>query len=182
MKLEQTGDWKKLQELFTSLPERFEAAANQAVLQEAQAFRTQVVEGLREQAPGGQAFKPLSAATLALRKFRGFKGSKALLVRGDLRNSITVFKEGSKVFVGVLRTAKGQAGQPLVNVAELNEYGSRPIVIRITPKARAFLHMVFRKAGLDNPREGRPSTGIAIVRIPARPFIGPVAARYAADP
>ena len=178
MSIKKVGDWKALEEFFKEAPKRFQEAMDKAVLQEAQFFRTKIVEGIREQAPGGQAFKPLSPATLAVRKFLGFKGEKALLVRGDLRNSISVVREGSKVFVGVLRTAKTKAGQPLVNVAEVHEYGSRPIVIRLTPKARRFLHAAFRKAGLERPAGGKPSIGIAVIQVPARPFLRPVMDRW----
>jgi hypothetical protein len=51
--------------------------------------------------------------------------------------------------------------------------------MRLTPKARAFLHAAFRKAGLDSPGAGRPSTGIAVVQVRARPFLSPVFERYA---
>jgi hypothetical protein len=56
---------------------------------------------------------------------------------------------------------------------------SGPIVIRLTPKARAFLHAAFRHAGLDEPSAGQPGIGIAIVQIPARPFLAPVFDKYA---
>ncbi|MBN1771102.1 MAG: phage virion morphogenesis protein, partial [Deltaproteobacteria bacterium] len=125
-------------------------------------------------APGGQPFAPLAPTTLAVRRFRVFKGTKALIVRGDLRNSIMVVKQAGGVFVGVLRTAKGKAGQPLVNVAAVHEFGSRPIVLKLTPKARRFLHAAFRSAGLDSTAGDRPSVGIAVVRVAARPFLRPV--------
>jgi len=82
----------------------------------------------------------------------------------------------------VLRTAKGREGQPLVNVAAVHEFGSRPIVVKLTPKARRFLHAAFRKAGLDRPASGGPSTGIAVIKVPARPFLAPVFEKYGADP
>ena len=78
------------------------------------------------------------------------------------------------MFVGVLRTAKAKSGQPLVNVAAANELGSRAIAVKLTPKARRFLHAAFRAAGVDAQAGDRPSTGIAVVRIPARPFLHPV--------
>lgn len=168
------GDWDAARRFVSTASRRFREAVDKAVLQEAQFFRTKIVEGLREQAPGGQAFAPLAATTLAVRRFRGFKGTKALIVRGDLRNSIAVVKQAGGVFVGVLRTAKGKAGQPLVNVAAVHEFGSRPIVLKLTPKARRFLHAAFRSAGLDAPAGDRPSVGIAVIRVPARPFLRPV--------
>ncbi|NMC71465.1 MAG: hypothetical protein GYA57_15555 [Myxococcales bacterium] len=166
------GEWDAAPRLVSTASRRFREAVDKAVLQEAQFFRTKIVEGLREQAPDGQAFAPLTATTLAVRRFRGFKGSKALTVRGDLRNSIVVVKQAGGVFVGVLRTAKGKAGQPLVNVAAVHEFGSRPIVLKLTPKARRFLHAAIRNAGLDAPADDRPSVGVAVIRVPARRSCG----------
>jgi phage gpG-like protein len=174
LKIIKIGDWTRVGQLLAGAPQRVQAAIDKAMLQEGQFLRTKIVEGIREQAPGGQAFAPLAPTTLAIRKFRGFGGTKALLVGGDLRNSITVTKIGDQVMVGVLRTAKGRAGQPLIDIAAVHEFGSRPIAMKLTPKARAFLHAAFRKAGLDAPGSGQPSTGIAVLRIPARPFLAPV--------
>jgi hypothetical protein len=55
---------------------------------------------------------------------------------------------------------------------------SRPI-LRLTSKARAFLHAAFRKAGFDGAGHEGPSTGIAIVQIRPRPFFAPVFEKYA---
>jgi len=179
LKVTKIGPWSRVGKLLAAAPQRMQAAFDKALLQEAQFLRTKIVEGIREQAPGGRAFTPLAPATLAIRRFRGFHGTKALLVQGDLRNSITVTKDGDQVFVGVLRTARNRAGKSLVDIAALHEHGSRPIVIRLTPKARAFLHAAFRHAGLDGPSSGQPSTGIAVIQIPARPFLAPVFEKYA---
>lgn len=182
MKVTKIGDWQLARRLVSTAQKRLKDATDKAVLQEAQFFRTKIVEGIREQAPGGQPFKPPAPTTLAIRRFRGFKGTKALLVRGDLRNSITVVREKGGAFVGVLRTAKGATGQPLVNVAAVHEFGSRPIIVKLTPKARRFLHAAFRRAGLDRSAGDRPSTGIAVIRVPARPFLRPVFEKYGGDP
>jgi len=54
------------------------------------------------------------------------------------------------VFVVVHRTAKTRTGQSVVDIAALHEHGSRPIVLKLTPKARAFLHAAFaRPASTD---------------------------------
>jgi phage gpG-like protein len=169
----------RISQLLATAPRRLQDTFDKAVLQEGQFLRTKIVEGIREQAPGGRAFAPLAPTTLAIRKFRGFGATKALLVHGDLRNSITVTKVGDQVFVGILRTARTRTGQPLVDVAALHELGSRPIVTRLTPKARAFLHAAFRRAGLDTHGAGGPTTGIAVLRVPARPFFAPVFEKHA---
>lgn len=173
------GPWTRVGQLLAAAPRRMQVAFDKALLQEGHFLRTKIVEGIREQAPGGRAFAPLSPTTLAIRQFRGFHGTKALLVQGDLRNSITVVKDGDRVLVGVLRTARSRSGKSLVDIAALQEHGSRPIVVRLTPRARAFLHAAFRHAGLDEPSSGRSGIGIAIIQIPARPFLAPVFDKYA---
>jgi len=178
VRVTKVGDWALARRLLDQASRRVPQAIDQAVLQEAQYFRTKIVEGIREQAPGGQPFAPPAPTTLAVRRFLGFKGTKALLVHGDLRNSITVVKEGAGAFVGVLRTAKARGGEALVNVAAVHEFGSRPIVMKLTPKARRFLHAAFRAAGLERPAGGRPSIGIAIIKVQARPFLWPVFERF----
>lgn len=180
MKLSKTGAWAAARRILATAPKRLKDAQDKAVMQEAQFFRTKIVERLRSGAPGGQAFQPLAPTTLAIRRLRGAKGTKPLIVHGDLRNSIAVVKEGDGVFVGVLRSAKSGSGGPLVNIAAVHEFGSRPIVLKITPKVRALLHAAFRKAGLDAPAGDRPSTGIAVIRVPPRPFLRPVFEEYGA--
>lgn len=178
------GDWKKAKEITGSMAERWQRLAGQAVLKEANYLRGKIVAGLREQAPGGQAFKPLSPLTLAVRSFVGFKGTKALIRRGDLRNAIVVKHEGeganTSAFVGVLRTASGKGGESMVNVAEENEFGAGPIVVPITPKSRRFYFAALAHAGIEPPASaGGAGAGlaVAIVRIPARPFMRPVFAK-----
>lgn len=173
------GPWSRIGKLLEAAPRRLQAVFDKALLQEAQFLRTKIVEGIREQAPGGRQFAPVAPTTVAIRQFRGFRGTKALLVQGDLRNSITVVKDGDRVLVGVLRTARSRSGKSLVDIAALQEHGSQPIVVRITPRARAFLHAAFRHAGLDERSSGQPGIGIAIIQIPARPFLAPVFDKYA---
>ena len=134
MKITKVGDWKDAARILTGAGERLRGALDKAVVQEAQFFRTKIVEGIREQAPGGQPFKPLAPTTLAIRRYRGFKGTKALLVRGDLRNSIVVLRRAEGVFVGVLRTAKGREGHPLVNVAAVHVFGLVQLILSPYPR------------------------------------------------
>jgi len=181
MEVKRIGPWTKVGKLLATAPRRTQAAFDKALWQEGQFIRTKIVEGIREQAPGGRAFAPLAPTTLAIRQFRGFRGSKALIVQADLRNSITVVRDGDRVLVGVFRTARNRAGKSLVDIAALQEYGSRPIVVHLTPRARAFLHAAFRHGGLDGPSSGQRGTGIAVIQIPARPFLAPVFDKYA-DP
>lgn len=182
MPIERVGDWMLAHRILTGGAARVRRAIDRAVLQEAQFMRSKIVEGLRNQAPAGQAFRPLAETTIAVRRFKRFRGTKALLNRGDLRNSIAVHREGGNAFVGVLRSARGRSGQPLANVAELNEFGSRPIVIRVTPKMKRFLAAALSKSGSagigGGGGRGGSAAGIIVVQIPARPFIRPIVEKH----
>ena len=174
MSVGRSGDWALARRLLASGPARLKGAIATAVRQEAQLLRKQIVEGITSQAPGGQAFAPLAATTIAARKLRGFGGTKALLRRGDLRNSITVIAEGDEAFVGVSRKARGKGGSPLANIAEMNEFGAGPFIVPMTPRMRRFLFAMLRKAGIT-PGSGHGSAGAdaVVVRIPPRPFLRP---------
>lgn len=155
-------------------------AIDRTVGQEALFYQGEIKKGFRTQAPAGQRFKPLSPLTIAIRRFSGFGGTKALVVRGDLRNSIKVVKESrAKYFVGVLRTAKGRDGRSLVNIAQIHEFGTGPIVIQVTKKMRGFLAAAFTAAfGGISQGGGGFSTGIIVTRVPARPFFRPVFEKF----
>jgi hypothetical protein len=191
MAILRVGQWGVARRILATAPARAKMAINMAVQQEAHYFRGKVVEGFRTQAPGGVPFKPLAKSTLAARKFKGFRGTKALIVRGDLRNSISVARPSpGTAFVGVLRSARAKNGKPLVNIAEVHEFGSRPIAIRITPKMRRFLQALNASMGeMGRDEKGRftkrkrvtfwgNGTGIVIVQIPARPYLRPAFDKY----
>lgn len=173
------GKWEDTLKTLKKAPKDFAEVRKRVLYQEAQYLRTKIIQGLHEQAPGGKAFKPLSPQTLAMRKFLGFKGTKALIKRGDLVNAIAVIDAGENVFVGVPRTAKSSTGNSLIDVAEANESGGKPIVIKMTTRMSALLHLAFRQAGIEKKDSHRPVTGIIVVQIPARPFIAPVVEKFA---
>ncbi len=167
--MRQTGDWALARRLIASGPARLKGAIGVALRQEAQLLRKQIVDGLTNQAPGGQPILPLAAATLAARKLKGFGGTKALLRRGDLRSSITVVVEGDQAFVGIKRGARGRGA---ADVAQIHEFGAGPFVIPLTPRMRRFLFAVLRKSGAE-PHGSGGGKGVVVVRIPPRPFLRP---------
>ena len=182
-----TGDWRRAGRILGTGPRVIRLALDVAVQQEAQFFRRKVVEGFREQAPGGQRFKPLSETTLAIRRFTGFQGTKILIVRGDLRNSIKVVVRrgplGSEAFIGVLRSARSRDGKDLVNIARVHEFGSNTFLIEVTPAMRRFLAAAFTQelGGLSGGAGGL-SRGVIVVKIPARPFLQPVIDAFFSGP
>lgn len=186
IKVRMVGDWSKASAILGASSKLTKAIDN-AVAQEAHYARREIIKGITDQAPGGKRFEPLSALTLALRKAKGFRGSKIMMVTAGLRNSVTTHRSGKgKYFVGVLRTARSKDGKSMVNVASVHELGAT-FVIRVTPKMRRFLMMQLRKAGIatrSNSRggEGGLSKGVIVVRIPARPFMQPVFDKINGDP
>lgn len=171
-----TGDWALARRVLSAAPMRLQRAIGTAVRQEAHALRNEIVRGITSQAPGGEPLKPPSPLTVAARQLKGFGGTKALLVRGDLRNSVSVVVKGDEAFVGVLRSAQSSGGGSLANLAELHEFGGPPVVIPITPKMRRFLFALLRKAGQETT--GGDGRGVVVVQVPARPFLRPAFSRF----
>jgi phage gpG-like protein len=171
MAVSRTGDWARARRLLTAAPQRLQAAIGTAVRQEAHALRNEIVQGLTSQAPGGETLKPPSPLTIAARELEGFGGTKALIVRGDLRNSITVVVQGDEAFIGVSRSARSKDGASMMDLAKLHEFGGPPVIIPMTPKMRRFLFALLRQAGKE-PTGGN-GRGVIVVQVPARPFLRP---------
>lgn len=171
MAVSRTGDWARVWRLLTAAPQRLQAAIGTAVRQEAHALRNEIVQGLTSQSPGGEPLKPPSPLTIAARQLEGFGGTKALIVRGDLRNSITVIVQGDEAFIGVSRSARSKDGASIVDLAKLHEFGGPPVIIPMTPKMRRFLFALLRQAGKEPT--GGSGRGVIVVQVPARPFLRP---------
>lgn len=169
MGLRRIGQWKTAKRILKSGTRVIKPAIAKTLLQEAHFYRKEIVKGIRKQAPGGKAFKPLALNTIRARRAQGFRGTKALIRTGGLRNAITVLRVGLGAFVGVLRTARSKGGDSLMNIAKIHEFGRGPFLVPITAKSRGFLGA----AGVQ-PVPGR----VAVVTIVARPFIGPVFKKF----
>ena len=176
MAVMRTGDWARARQLLAAGPQRLRSAIGVAIRQEAQGLRNEIVQGLTSQAPGGEPIKPPAPLTLAARQLEGFGGTKALLVRGDLRNSITVIVQGDEAFIGVSRSARSKDGASMVDLAKLHEFGGPPVIIPITPKMRRFLFALLRQAGKEPT--GGSGRGVVVVQVPARPFLRPAFEKF----
>jgi phage gpG-like protein len=124
------GDWDKAIQLFGNNPVKkaIDLARNQIGI----AGASMVKKGIRDGAPGGKTFEPLSNWT---KERKG--SSKPLIDNGDLLGSVTHELNGnSDVWIGVKR-GRAKNGQEIVNIAAVHEFGT---VISATPKMRAYLH------------------------------------------
>ncbi len=168
-----TGDWARARALLAAAPARLQGAIATALRQEAEVLRREIVQGLTRQAPGGSPLAQPEDTTLAARRLKGFGGSKSLIVRADLRNGIATIVRGDEAFVGVPRAARGADGASLVRIAEVQEFGSNPIVIPMTDAMRRFVFAVLREAGKPLGGGGSGGRGVVVVQVPARPFLRP---------
>ncbi len=171
-----SGDWGRAAQIFSGAPKKLRKAINMALRTEAELLRKEIVQGLTTQSPGGRALKPPSPLTLAARRLQGKKGTKSLLVRADLRNAFVALVKGDAGYVGIRKTKKTKSGDYVADIARLQEEGSKPRIIPITPKMRKFLFALFREAGIEP--SGGTGKGVVVVTTPARPYIKPAFDRY----
>jgi len=163
-------------------------AVRRSVKVEAHLLRKVIVEGLRDQAPGGKPIRPLKPMTIALRSLprmntatkRGGKirrrraGTKALIRGGDMMRSVTVqggSGEGLSYTVGVHRGAKGRrGGKDMVDLARIHEYGTRRYTVTVTPRMHRFSRFLVAAGVLHAPWR----VGASLRRrVPPRPFLRP---------
>lgn len=165
-----TGNWQRLGDALGTLSVRFPQAMQRSLAEEAEFYRRKMVEGIRDQAPGGEKFKPLQPITIALRKVMGFHGTKALIRTGELRNNIQAVVEDGVAFVGILYTARGANGKSLADIGRIHEFGATIRAVISRAKLR-MIQAAMRKLG--NSPSGGGGRGLGVVTIPPRPFIGP---------
>lgn len=178
MSIVRTGDWKKAHALLARGGRGLGASVQRALLQEAHALRTAIIAGLDRQAPAGAALAPLTPLTLAARRLRRFRGTKALIRTAELRNALAVVRRAGQAFVGIPGTARGRDGRSLAARATWQEYGTRPTIIPITPRMRRFLAVLYREAGHARAAGSGGGAGVVVVQVPARPFLRPVIAVF----
>src|SRR5687767_1020713 len=94
MGLSLMGGWDKATRIIGKTPFYLLAAQRKAIMDEALMFKDEIQRGIRDQAPGGKTFRPLSPYTLAIRQFLRFKSEKALIQHQDLLRSIKVERVG----------------------------------------------------------------------------------------
>ncbi len=178
VRLDQSSDWAKLR-VAIDVGKSLGPHLNKAVLAELQFLRGKVVDLF--QAEGDPKWLPLSPLTIAVRQLRGFRGTRMLQVTRDLLGSVTVvpIPEGGG-FVGVARVKARKDGKDPVNIAALME-GGFTARAPFGPKQRKFLFAAMKLAGLERrpPTAGGAKGATSVlIRVPPRPFLGPVLERY----
>jgi hypothetical protein len=167
------GDWRRARRTLEGSAQKLRRGMEAAVREQAQRAKREVVQGIRRQAPGGEALDRPSPLTLASRKLEGVRGQKALQETGEHVRAITYVARGLEAFVGIRSSARGSDGRALARVAEVQEEGSGPIVIPMTPAMRRYLGALRSKADAAAPNRAGAGAGVIVVTIPPRPFLRP---------
>lgn len=182
------GDWDRAQRILNEGMAPVRRAVGKAWRNEAQHLKVVLQKGIQAQAPGGKQFKPLAPTTLAIRRFLGFKGTKALLWHRNFLRAIKVTAGGRagsmnyQVFVGILQGEKDPSGKSLYKIGIRNELGGPPIVVKVTTRMLRFLHAAFASLDKGKVGVGRPwwllkrtgAKGVIVITTPVRPVFGPV--------
>lgn len=172
MSVRLTGDWRRARSLLTGSATKLRRGMEAAVREEAKRARAEVVRGIRKQAPGGKRLDQPSPLTLASRQLEGMRGRGALQASGELLKAITYVARGLDAFVGLKRSARGSDGRSLAEIADVQEHGSAPIAIPMTPAMRRFLSVLRARGGGGGDGTGG-GTGVVVVTVPPRPFLKP---------
>ena len=174
-----TGDWAKLIARYKSTAGGMHGAIEKALHQEGEFYVKKIVNGIESKAPAGKPFIPLKQSTINTRKALGFRSAKPLKESKDLINSVGYKVRDYVLFVGVLAESRRKDGKDAVKLANIHEFGHGPILIKVTPAMRAFLAINVFKNDLQQTKNKKSGTGVIVVNIPARPFLGPIYERYA---
>lgn len=171
-----TGSWKPLSNMLVqgSDQRRWNRAKEKAIVKEAHRIRKIIIQGFNKGGPDGHRWPRLRPMTQLISRAMGKGDRKPLMLTGDLRNSVSVVQVEDGWFVGVHKQARGRRSKnDMVDIASVHEFGSKRYRIRVTPKMRRFFFWLFKKTkGQIKPLKA--STTEIVVRIPPRPFIGPV--------
>lgn len=148
------GAWARLDGLLKTKKKDIDSAIDRTAQVTAKEFLKRVKAGIESQAPGGQAFIPLSAETLKRRQrsragLGPVSGSKALLARRDMYDALQIRKDGKSWSVGIFYGTLGQEKQKLWILAKVHELGATVI-------------------------QSLPTGGVRVVIIEGRPFIYPI--------
>ena len=160
------GDWARLDIFLREAPAKIKAASEVGSNRAGALLAKRIKQGLRNQAPGGQAFKPLSRTT-KWGRIKDGQGTKALIASGALLRSVTWKKIRRGVWVGSNRRDK--SGK--YNLADIHEKGR---TIKVTENMRKYGLVCLPNVMTDWTFRHLKST-TKYIHIPARPFIGPVA-------
>ncbi|MDF2615351.1 MAG: Mu-like prophage protein gpG [Sedimentibacter sp.] len=170
-----TGQWEEFRIIIKNMTPRIRSALKAAARKNAILILKEIRNGIREQAPGGEAFPPLHTLTVIeksqIRGVGSVKSNQALIRYGDLLRLLTYFiDEGNpgSFKVGYPEGATNRYGIDINMIAAAMEKG---FTVNVTEKLRGYF-----------AANGRPlKKETTHLDIPARPYFEPVLKKYRDD-
>jgi phage gpG-like protein len=164
-----SGQWGRVRQILTQGLKR---AKPVAIKQAAAYFEGQVKKNLTSGGRlAGKPFRPLAASTLRRRrKGKGAGRPTPLVDTGDMRNSVhPVVLDDHTAFVGIRRGEIGRAGQNLLDIAQVHEFGTvstkaipaRPFLRPVVHKFAQAAGQVYARALKREFEGGGPAGGLA---------------------
>ncbi len=160
------GDWPMLRAFVKDASPRLRIHLKAAARKAALLVLREIKKGIRNQAPGGQAFPALHELTIIeksqLKGIGSVKSNQALIRHGDLINSLTIeVSEDASFGVGIPVGARNRYGIDINLIAAGMEKG---YTINVTDRLRNYF-----------AAQGRPlKKSTTHLDVPARPFLEPV--------
>lgn len=173
--IELTGDWDEAGDVLRRGPVLVRLAMDDVLQSEARHAVEAMGHALENGGPEGRKTRPLKPLTLLARRLAGIRGNSPLYATGTMRRALTVKPIPRGYFAGV--PAVRHRGRDMARIAKAHEYGAGPYLVKMTPKMRRFLFGVLLKGQPAGRRRRGGKAGYVLVRIPPRPFVGPVARR-----
>ena len=114
------GDWRKVQVLIGKLSKTFKEAQIEALTKVGLFAESRAKKHISSQDLG---WKPLKPETKRNKQRDGY--STSILVHTSAYfQSITSWRKGDTVYVGVKKVARGKEGENIANIAKIHEYGA----------------------------------------------------------
>lgn len=174
LKVTMTGPWNAAKQFHRTAEVAMVMRHKSILKSEAEEAANRIRECIEtEGASVGIQWEPLSTWT----HFE--KGTNTKLKdTGALLNSIVVRKKGVKYEVGVSDTATYPDGKQILPIADTLEFGAL-VYVEMTRRMAGYLALRAKELGIPASKSSKtPIGGTMIIRIPARPFMQPVKAKF----
>jgi hypothetical protein len=175
LRIELTGDWDEARSVLRRGPLLVRRAMDEVLQAEARHAADVMGQALENGGPEGRKTRPLKPLTLLARRLAGIRGDAPLYATRTMRRAMVVNRIPRGYFAGV--PSLRYRGRDLARIAKVHEYGAGPYLVKMTLKMRRFLFGVLFKDRPVGRRSRGGKAGYIMVRIPARPFVRPVARR-----
>jgi len=192
MPVEIRGDYDKLRAALTAVETRLPlhlVTTAAGVIEETERWIRKAYLGVGAESRKVQPIAPIAKGTAIKRQFGKDAGQTPAAERtvgdmpfidtfglaragGPIHHELSGGARGLRFSVSVDPSSKSPRGMPYTKAAAIIERGVAGASIEITPRMRAYLHWLFRQAGLPEPDGKAQGSKRMLLMIPPRPVWG----------